>query len=70
MILSKNLTNKDFGLIPLDDQQKNILFLQMKTGDYLFLRFNVRGQTKEITAKINLHDFRNALDYYNIKASK
>jgi hypothetical protein len=70
LILSKNLTNKDFGLIPLDDQQKNILFLQMKTGDYLFLRFNVRGQTKEITAKINLFDFRNALDYYNIKASK
>ena len=29
----------------------------MKTGDYLFLRFNVRGQSKEITAKINLHDF-------------
>ena len=24
LILSKNLTNKDFGLIPLDDQQKNI----------------------------------------------
>lgn len=70
LILSKNLTNKDFGLIPLDDQQKNLLFLQMKTGDFLFLRFNVRGQQKEITAKINLEDFRNALGYYDIKASK
>ena len=42
----------------------------MKTGDFLFLRFNVRGQQKEITAKINLEDFRNALGYYDIKASK
>ncbi len=70
LILSKNITNKDFGLIALDDLQKNNLFLQMKTGDYLFLRFNVRGQQKEITAKINLQDFRNALGYYDLKASK
>lgn len=70
LILSKNLTNKDFGLIPLDDQQKNMLFLQMKTGDYLFLRFNIRNQPKEITARINLQDFRNALDYYSVKTSK
>ena len=70
LILSKNITNKDFGLIPLDDQQKNLLFTQMKTGDFLFLRFNVRGNQKEITAKINLKDFREALEYYNLKASK
>ena len=42
----------------------------MKTGDFLFLRFNVRGNQKEITAKINLKDFREALEYYNLKASK
>ena len=42
----------------------------MKTGDFLFLRFNIKGQQKEITTKINLQDFRDALDYYNHKASK
>ena len=70
LILSKNISAKEFGLIPLDDLQKNNLFLQMKTGDFLFLRFNIKGQQKEITAKINLQDFRDALDYYNNKASK
>ena len=70
LILSKNISTKEFGLIPLDDLQKNNLFLQMKTGDFLFLRFNIKGQQKEITAKINLQDFRDALEYYNNKASK
>jgi len=70
LILSKNISAKDFGLIPLEDSQKNNLFLQMKTGDFLFLRFNIKGQQKEITTKINLQDFRDALEYYNHRASK
>lgn len=65
LILSPNVTNKDFGLILLDERQKNLLYTQMKTGDFLFLRFNVRNSEKEITAKINLRDFRNALGYYH-----
>lgn len=70
LILSRNINNKDFGLIPLDDTQKNQLFSQMKNGDFLFLRFSVRGSEKEVTIKLNLKDFRNALSYYNSRASK
>lgn len=70
LILSKNIGTRDFGLIPLDDVQKNMLFLQMKNGDFLFLRFSVRDSEKEITVKLNLKDFRNALNYYNGRASK
>ena len=54
LILSRNVNDKDFGLIPLEDQQKNTLFSQMKNGDFLFLRFNVRDSEKEITIKLNL----------------
>ena len=70
LILSKNISNKDFGMVPLDDAQKNALFLQMKNGDFLYLRFSVRGSEKEVTIKLNLKDFRNALSYYNSRASK
>ena len=65
MILSQNASQKDFGLIPLSEEQKNIIYKQMKTGDFLFLRFNVRDSDKEITARINLKDFRSALAYSN-----
>ena len=70
LIFSKNINSKDFGLIPLDDEQKNMLYRQMKNGDFLFFRFNVRNSEKEITIKINLRDFRNALSYYNSRVSK
>ncbi len=70
LILSKNVSVKDFGLIPLDDLQKQTLFSQMKAGDFLYLRFSVRGAEKEITAKINLKDFRSALSYYNSRVSR
>ncbi len=69
LILSPNVTNKDFGLISLDEKQKNLLYTQMKTGDFLFLRFNVRNSEKEVTAKINLRDFRSALGYYHDRAT-
>jgi hypothetical protein len=69
IIISKNISAKDFGLIPLDDEQKNSLFRQMKSGNYLYLRFNLRDQENEVTARINLKDFRNALGYFNSKTS-
>lgn len=65
LILSRNIGARDFGLIPLDDSQKNSLFTQMKSGEFLFLRFSVRESKKEITAKLSLRDFRSALSYLN-----
>jgi hypothetical protein len=70
LVLSKNIETKDFGLIPLDEIQKQNLFSQMKTGDFLYLRFSVRASEKEVTAKINLKDFRAALNYYNSRVSR
>jgi len=70
VILSKSISAKDFGLIGLSDEQKNLLFSQMKNGDFLFLRFSLHGSDKELTARLNLKDFQNALSYYNSQASK
>ncbi|MBM3589874.1 MAG: hypothetical protein FJX30_00660 [Alphaproteobacteria bacterium] len=67
LILSKNISNKDFGLLAIDNSQKNNLFNQMKSGEYLFFRFNVNDSEKEITVKLSLQDFNQALDYYNKK---
>jgi invasion protein IalB len=65
LILSDNIKDDNFGLISLNDSKKNDLYHQMKDGDFLFFRFNVRDSEKELTIKISLKDFRNALDYYN-----
>ncbi len=65
LVLSQNINVKDFGLIPVDENQKQNLFQQMKAGDFLYLRFSLRASEKEVTAKINLRDFRNSLVYYN-----
>lgn len=65
LVLSKNISDRDFGLVPLDDVQKNSLFAQMKSGELLFLRFSVRDSEKEITVKLSLRDFRSALGYLN-----
>lgn len=70
LLLSQNVTAKNFGLIPLNDNQKNALYQQMKLGDFLFLRFNIQGFDKEVTARISLKDFRNALEYHNSRISK
>ncbi len=63
LILSNVVKEKDFGLIEINTDEINILFSQMKKGDFLFLRFNIKESEKEITAKINLNDFRGALAY-------
>lgn len=68
LIFSKVVKEADFGLISIDDDQKNTLFSQIKNGDFLFFRFNIRDSDKEITAKINLNDFRNALAYCHQRA--
>jgi hypothetical protein len=65
LILSRNVTDRDFGLVPLDDAQKNSLFAQMKNGEFLFLRFSVRDSEKDITVKLSLSNFRSALSYLN-----
>jgi hypothetical protein len=70
LILSQNINSRDFGMIPLNDEQKNILYREMKNGDFLYMRFNVRDAEKEVTVKISLKDFRSALSYYNSRASK
>lgn len=67
IILSKNVDSRDFGLIVIDDLSKNELYNQMKKGDFLFLRFNIKSQSKELTVKLSLKDFRSALSYYNSK---
>ena len=70
LITTQNVAAKDFGSVPLEESQKNIIYNQMKSGNFLFMRFGVRGSEKEITAKINLKDFRNALSYSNNRTSK
>jgi hypothetical protein len=65
LIFSKNISDKNFGMIPLDENQKNSLLNQMKSGEFLFMRFNVKNSEKELTAKLNLRDFRSALSYLN-----
>jgi len=70
LIMSKIVEEKDFGLIIIEEVQKQKLFLQMKNSDFLFLRFNVRDSEKEVTAKINLNDFKNALNYCKQRGSK
>ncbi len=70
LILSRNVENKDFGLIALDEIQKHSLYQQMKVGEFLYLRFNIRDQEKEYTTRVNLKDFRNALSYLNGRISK
>lgn len=65
LILSDNVKEKDFGLVRLDDRKKSFLYGQMKTGDFLFFRFSIRGSDREVTTKIDLEDFRKALNYYN-----
>ena len=69
LIISQNVTSKDFGLIPLDDAQKNSIYRQMKAGTNLYLRFTPRDSENEVTAKISLKDFRSALAYFNSKIS-
>ena len=70
LILSKNASAKDFGMINLSDEQKLSLFHQMKNGDFLFLRFGSKTQEKEATVRISLKDFRSALSYHNLRATK
>jgi hypothetical protein len=65
IIQSKSATNKDFGMVSLDNEQKDSLYNQMLNGEFLFLRFNLQSAEKEITVKIQLKDFRNALAYIN-----
>ncbi len=63
LIFSKIAKQNNFGLIEIEDNDKISLFKQMKTGDFLFFRFKIKESDKEITTKLNLNDFRSALNY-------
>ncbi|MDA0901901.1 MAG: hypothetical protein O3B09_00625 [Proteobacteria bacterium] len=65
LIFSDTINKTDFGLIPLTLEQKSTILKQMKNSDFLFIRFSVRDADKEITARINLDDFRQSLNHYN-----
>ena len=67
LILPQAINKNDFGLITLKMNEKQSLQKQFENGQFLFLRFNSKFD-KEITAKINLVDFRKALDYYHNRA--
>jgi invasion protein IalB len=69
VLLSANVRKKNFGLMPFSERQKNMMFSQMKSGNFLFLRFTPVKSVKEITARLSLKDFRRALSYYNKKTS-
>ncbi len=69
-IIFSNLVKKDdFGLLSLSPRQKQLILAQMKKGDFLFIRFNIKASEKEITVQLNLKDFRDAVSYYNSKFS-
>ena len=69
LILSRNIKSKDFGLIPLEQSQINQIYKQIKTGKFLYLRFDVMNSEQEVTARLNLIDFRKALRSYKKKIS-
>lgn len=70
IIFSDPIKTSDFNLIPFSPAQKSMILNQMKKGDFLFIRFNITNSEKEITAKISLKDFRDAIVYYNSRISK
>lgn len=70
LILSGIIRSSNFGLITLGRKPKRIIYNQIKNGDFLFFRFNVKDSEKEVTIKINLKTFRKALKYYNSRVSR
>jgi hypothetical protein len=70
VIFSNPATKDDFGLVNLSPRQKSMILSQMKNSDFLFIRFNIRSSEKEITVKLNLKDFRDAISFYNSKFSR
>lgn len=69
LIKSSIIKGSNFGYINLTDYQQNLIYKQMKNGDFLFLRFNVKELNNAVTIKINLKDFNDALNYYKSKTS-
>ena len=67
LIFSNQAKPSGFGFISLDQKQKSLLLQQMEKGDFLFIRFNSRDSEQEITARLNLKDFRKSVSYYNNK---
>ncbi len=70
LIFSNLIKANDFGLIPFSAEQKNLILRQIKGGNILFIRFAGMSSEKEITTKIDLKNFREAINYYNNLAEK
>ena len=70
VIFSSPVKKDDFGLVNLTPKQKSTLLLQMKKGDFLFIRFNIKASENEVTVQLNLKDFRDAVAFYNSKFSR
>lgn len=70
IIVSNPVQANDFGLIVLTNQQKADLYRQMRKGKDLFLRFTTYNSDKEITVRLSLTEFRNAMSYYNSKVNQ
>ncbi|MDR3289805.1 MAG: hypothetical protein LBT02_00790 [Rickettsiales bacterium] len=64
-----------YGVIPFSPKKQKSMLLQMKEGDNMLVRFNVRdskvpGGVREITAKISLAEFGKMLIFYDSKIDK
>lgn len=70
VIFSNPARKNDFGLVNLAPKQKSAILSQMKNGDFLFIRFNIKGSQKEVTVQLNLKDFRDAVAFYDSKFSR
>ena len=73
-IIASDIIDKrsEYGVIPFSPNKQKLMFLQLKNGQDMYIRFTVRdlkvaGGIKEITAKISLAEFSKLLVYYDIK---
>lgn len=70
LIESEIANDNRYNIVEMSIEDKGQLLEQMKTGNNLYARFNIRDDsnkngTKQITARFNLADFSKALIYYN-----
>lgn len=73
LIESELATDNRYNIVEMSVENKGQLLEQMKTGDNLYARLNIRDDSgkngmKQITARFNLADFSKALIYYNSMA--
>ncbi len=67
---SDTARNNEYSIVEMDVEDKVKLLEQLKTGNNLYVRLNIKDEssdngTKQITARFNLADFSKAIIYYN-----